>query len=238
MNIKIIKTITVLTAAVLLISATAAGAVSITRIEAYLAEDFNFRVDGEAWSPKDVDGSDLTPIVYNDRTYVPVRSLLEEKGVGVDWDDDTRTVILDYSTIKEIDKASPLLLINDFGDTDSDDDGLDDGTETYLVRGNPVYEDDGNVSVNPMYEFAVNNDTRIWVDGEKLTSSIDVLIRLKSQWEASETNVAVDSESGVARTVVITTGGDGNVLTEVSEDEDDKEKPRKLKITYAPIFEF
>lgn len=83
------------------------GEDTIEKIEALLVQELNFEVDGEVWEPKDVDGSPLTPILYNDRTYVPVRSLLEDKGVGVGYVADTKTVTLDYSTI---DRPIPFAL--------------------------------------------------------------------------------------------------------------------------------
>lgn len=53
-------------------------------------------VDGEYWQPRDLDGTILYPIIYNGRSYVPVRALLENKGVKVDYDAVERTIILDY----------------------------------------------------------------------------------------------------------------------------------------------
>ncbi len=238
MNIKINKILIAVLVMTVALATVATGAASVAQVEAFLANDFNFRVDGEAWTPKDVDGSELTPIVYRDRTYVPVRALLEDQGVEVDWDNDTRTVILNYSALKPIDKASPLLMTAAFNDSDDDGDGLDDGTESFLIQGNPLYEGDENVAVNPMYEFTVNNETQIWVDGKQMESSIALLIRLNQQWKCEDVKVDVDSESGIAKQVVITSGEEGKISAALSEDEEDNEKPNKLKITYAPIFSF
>lgn len=68
----------------------------VQNINAQLANDMGFMVDGEMWQPKDVDGSLLSPIIYNGRSYVPVRALLEAKGVQVSYDEKTRTIILVY----------------------------------------------------------------------------------------------------------------------------------------------
>ncbi len=73
------------------------GAETVSKIEAYLANDMKFEVDGDLWQPVDKDGSLLYPIIYNGRSYVPVRALLESKGVNVDFNDLKRTIILDYS---------------------------------------------------------------------------------------------------------------------------------------------
>lgn len=38
---------------------------------------------------------DTAAVIVNDRTYAPVRTLAESFGYSVDWDNDTRTLILD-----------------------------------------------------------------------------------------------------------------------------------------------
>ena len=48
--------------------------------------------DGESFGIGDV-----APIIINDRTYVPLRLLGNALGIGVDWDGDERTVIVDSS---------------------------------------------------------------------------------------------------------------------------------------------
>lgn len=68
----------------------------IESINAQLAKDMGFRVDGQKWQPKDTDGTILSPIIYKGRSYVPVRALLEEKNVKVAFDSNTRTIILNY----------------------------------------------------------------------------------------------------------------------------------------------
>ncbi len=92
----------------LLVTSFSFTATDVEYVDAYRATDMNFEVDGEPWQPRDVDGSLLYPIVVNGRSYVPVRSLLEAKGVTVDWRDPTRTIVLDYSTI-ELDRPEPVV---------------------------------------------------------------------------------------------------------------------------------
>lgn len=81
----------------LMVFAFTAGVVAtpaVQSITANLATDFKFVVDGESWQPAETDGSAMYPIVYKDRTYLPVRAVGEALGVKVDWNADTRTVIL------------------------------------------------------------------------------------------------------------------------------------------------
>ncbi|BES63870.1 hypothetical protein SANA_03090 [Gottschalkiaceae bacterium SANA] len=93
---------------ILLVTSFSFTAADVEYFDAYRATDMNFEVDGEPWQPRDVDGSMLYPIVVNGRSYVPVRSLLEAKGVTVDWRDPTRTIVLDYSTI-DLDQPQPFV---------------------------------------------------------------------------------------------------------------------------------
>jgi len=94
----------VLVIAVVMVLAFAAGTVAapaVTDITAKLAADFKFTLNGNDWQAKDADGSVMAPIVYKDRTYLPVRAISEALGVKVDWDADTRTVILGEAPVKE-----------------------------------------------------------------------------------------------------------------------------------------
>ncbi|WP_054694541.1 stalk domain-containing protein [Syntrophomonas palmitatica] len=83
--------------AVVMLFAFTAGAVAgpaVQNITASLASDIKFTVKGNAWTPKDANGNTLAPIIYNGATYLPVRAVGDALGVKVDWNNDTRTVIL------------------------------------------------------------------------------------------------------------------------------------------------
>lgn len=88
------------------------GDAILEKIEATLAHDMKFQVDGEMWQAKDVDGTPLSPLIYKGRSYVPVRALLEEKDVKVDYDNATRTILLDYPEYEPPmgTKSSPLFI--------------------------------------------------------------------------------------------------------------------------------
>lgn len=70
------------------------AAENLTEIKAYLNASLKFNLDGELWSPKDIEGNDVLPITYNGTTYLPVRSSAEALGLSVGWDDTTQTVTL------------------------------------------------------------------------------------------------------------------------------------------------
>lgn len=46
--------------------------------------------------------SDVTPLIKEDRTFVPIRLVSNALGVGIDWDNDRRAVIIDSSEDSEI----------------------------------------------------------------------------------------------------------------------------------------
>lgn len=79
----------------------------VQQVTATLATDFKFTLDGKTWAPKDVDGSDMYPLVYEGRTYLPVRAIGEALGIKVDWDKDTRTVILGEAAVASASKEEP-----------------------------------------------------------------------------------------------------------------------------------
>lgn len=70
--------------------------VVLEKIQAHWAHDIKFQVDGKPWEPKELDGSRLSPILYKGRTYLPARALLEEKDVAVAFNEESRTIHLDY----------------------------------------------------------------------------------------------------------------------------------------------
>ncbi|NLV21259.1 MAG: copper amine oxidase N-terminal domain-containing protein [Syntrophomonadaceae bacterium] len=87
----------ILVVAVFMVLAFAAGTIAAPAVQdvtATLAGDIKFFVNGKDWQPKDVDGSIMTPIIYNGRTYLPARAIGEALGIKVDWVDATRTVVL------------------------------------------------------------------------------------------------------------------------------------------------
>lgn len=66
-----------------------------TWISAYKNTEMKITYNGKTQTFVDsVSGEIQTPIMYNDRTYLPVRAVAEMLGVNVDYDGNTQTVIL------------------------------------------------------------------------------------------------------------------------------------------------
>lgn len=100
----------ILLLAVVMLFAFTAGVVAapdVQQITAKLATDIKITLNGNAWAPKDADGSTLYPIVYNNRTYLPVRAVAEALNVKVDWDAKTSTVILGEAAVAPVPKEEP-----------------------------------------------------------------------------------------------------------------------------------
>lgn len=89
---KIIKAIAI---AMALVSAFAVGvgaADSVREVTAYVNYAMTMKVDNTEWNPTEDDGSAVRPIIYNNRTYLPLRALCDKLGVAVDYDGNTQTV--------------------------------------------------------------------------------------------------------------------------------------------------
>lgn len=72
-----------------MIPITAFGQTTYEKISAYFNPDIKVEVEGELLN------LDLAPIVYDQRTYLPVRELIEKvMGYEVDWVQETTTVVI------------------------------------------------------------------------------------------------------------------------------------------------
>ena len=63
-------------------------------INAVQDASIKIKLNGEDFTPKEADGTINYPIIYQGRTYLPVRSIAEALKMQVDWDNQTRTVII------------------------------------------------------------------------------------------------------------------------------------------------
>lgn len=89
------KFIFILLVVALLIPATVLSAGIRENISAIINKDIKITWNGQPYTPvDDVTNEPMYPIVYKDRTYLPVRYVAEKAGVDVGWDGNTSTVIL------------------------------------------------------------------------------------------------------------------------------------------------
>ena len=66
----------------------------LQEIKAYLNSNITVKMDGEAQTFLDAKGSRVYPITYQGTTYLPVRAVGNLVGLGVEWDQATRTILL------------------------------------------------------------------------------------------------------------------------------------------------
>lgn len=94
MKRKVFLTFTLICVVVTSMAFGAAAAANLEEISAYLNKELKMKLKGKDWQAKDSDGGNLFPITYNDSTYLPIRAISEALGVKVDYDNDTKTVLL------------------------------------------------------------------------------------------------------------------------------------------------
>ncbi|MDP4180707.1 MAG: stalk domain-containing protein [Bacillota bacterium] len=61
-------------------------------ISSILSGTIKMKLNGTDFTPKESDGSFVKPIIYNGRTYLPVRCLGEALNIPIEWEDATKTV--------------------------------------------------------------------------------------------------------------------------------------------------
>lgn len=100
---KINKIILCLLLVSTLILGCALGATASTQYEkimAYIDNGITLKLHGKDFNPIDAKGSPIKPINYNGSTYLPLRAIAEATGLPVEWDNETRTATLGYSSIQ------------------------------------------------------------------------------------------------------------------------------------------
>lgn len=216
----------ILIAAVLLLSIPIVGFgdATIDKIESYLAKDMKFKVDGEFWQPKDLDGTLLYPIIFNGRSYVPVRSLLENKGVKVDFNNSERTIVLDYpansGTISIDGWKAPVGIINDNGEWEPPIGTINEQGEWVPPSDNYMIIDSGmpnRISMNVLdntlkYELTFNSKSFLNDLSSNITLDFDLNIDTKIIINRKEISVKDITEDGV--TYLLEGGIDGKYTIE------------------------
>jgi hypothetical protein len=67
---------------------------NIQKITAYLNHDIGFTVNGTAYTPVDSNGKELAPITYQNRTYLPVRTIADVLKVPVEYEAKSGQVLI------------------------------------------------------------------------------------------------------------------------------------------------
>ena len=78
----------------LVFSPASSGTETLQKIIAAINHEIKVTLDGEVFKPVEEDGTQLKPIIYNGRTYLPLKAVATALDVYVDWDPDSKTVIM------------------------------------------------------------------------------------------------------------------------------------------------
>lgn len=89
---KKIKGIALVSALVASFAMSASASSEIRDITAQVNNELKIKVDNVEWDPYEENGTIITPIIHNGRTYLPVRALCDILGVAVDWDEEQQLI--------------------------------------------------------------------------------------------------------------------------------------------------
>ena len=96
---KKIKVILAVVCAICCFTGGALASNGLVDIAAKLNYNISVAKDGQVQTLRDAQGNVVIPISYNDSTYLPVRAISNLLGHSVDWDDNTKCVLLDGSPV-------------------------------------------------------------------------------------------------------------------------------------------
>lgn len=94
MRKNLLKSLALMVMTSLLTLTVVAANPQIYKITAYINNELKFTVNGESFHPKDENSKSISPIVYDNRTYLPVRAISEAVGLDVDYDESTNTIVI------------------------------------------------------------------------------------------------------------------------------------------------
>ncbi|MFD0670043.1 stalk domain-containing protein [Cohnella sp. GCM10027633] len=105
-----------LTATVTVVLATGVFAAGqLTQVKAFLNPSIHLNVGGNNIEMKDEDGTALTPLTYNDRTYLPVRSVAGQLGYDVYWDEPSQTAYFTGTSEYIAYRANEQMILDKYG---------------------------------------------------------------------------------------------------------------------------
>lgn len=104
----------------LIFSGTVSASVSVIKKELHY-DNIKITLDGNEIKPTGSDGSYVEPFIIDGVTYLPVRGIANALGLGVDWDGNTKTVLLTSQQITEKDNSQDNISDNESVEKEKND---------------------------------------------------------------------------------------------------------------------
>lgn len=160
----------------------------VEKISASLNHSIKFLLNGKSWKPTDVNGNELSALVYKGSTYVPLRAVSNALGANVNYDPDTLVITIDGSDsgVPYLDSSSGSTGGNTGGNNSNSGSTANSGatTPTTSSKGVMIYPsnfDAKKIAENDLRQEAVK---LIKIYGESLasnnTSKFDAYIKDKA----------------------------------------------------------
>jgi len=67
---------------------------ALKSVTTYINKNVKMTFDGKAFNPKEKDGTEIYPLEYNNRTYLPLRAVSEKLGLTIDYTDSDKTICI------------------------------------------------------------------------------------------------------------------------------------------------
>lgn len=93
------------------------GTETVQKIIAAFNYELKLTLNGEIYVPVDDEGKELKPIIFEGRTYLPLKAFADTLGVFVDWDSSTKTVKIETN---DANLGIPYNDVNDNSSTNTD----------------------------------------------------------------------------------------------------------------------
>lgn len=81
----------------------------IHNITAAINDNLRITFNGSSFEPRETDGSTIQPIVYKNRTYLPVRAICDLAGIDVVYNQQTNTIALSSPVAPASDPSAPAV---------------------------------------------------------------------------------------------------------------------------------
>ena len=91
---KLSLAVTAVFVTVAIITGTVWGANALRKVDAIVNDSIKIYYDGDLITLTDMDGSKISPVIIDGRTYLPLRAISEVVDIGIEWDGNTKSIYM------------------------------------------------------------------------------------------------------------------------------------------------